>query len=60
MNEATAPISLAGSQLGEMRHVCSFFDDEDDAVICARHLGKFGNDAVIDIMRKTLLPSAAA
>ena len=26
----TAPISLAGSQLGEVRHVCAFFNDADE------------------------------
>ena len=27
----TAPIGFAGSQLGESRHVCAFFNDDDDA-----------------------------
>ena len=26
----TAPISLAGSQLGEVRHVCVFFNNADE------------------------------
>jgi hypothetical protein len=35
MKKATAPISLAGSQLNEVRHVCAFFnsDDEDYRVL---------------------------
>ena len=112
--KTTAPIPFAGSQLAENRHVCAFFNSEeeeyrvllpfvqggfdcghkavhvvnshqrsehlkrlvaagghsyiddliefesrvnhiwehhDDAVICTYHLGQFGGDAVIDIMR---------
>jgi hypothetical protein len=30
MKKATAPISLAGSQLGEVRHVCAFFNSDDE------------------------------
>jgi hypothetical protein len=30
MKKATAPISLAGSQLGETRHVCAFFNSEEE------------------------------
>lgn len=30
MNRTTPPISLAGSQLGEVRHICAFFSDEDE------------------------------
>jgi hypothetical protein len=30
MKKTTAPISLAGSQLGEVRHVCAFFNNEDE------------------------------
>jgi hypothetical protein len=30
MKKATAPISLAGSQLGEVRHVCAFFSSDDE------------------------------
>ena len=30
MNSATPPISLAGSQLGEVRHVCAFFSSDDE------------------------------
>ncbi len=104
-----APISFAGSQLAETRHVCAFFNSDDeeyrvllpfikdgfecghkavhvvnpdqrsehmqrlvaagndliefearvnnvwehhaDAVICTYHLGKFGGDTVVDIIR---------
>ena len=30
MKKATAPISVAGSQLGEVRHVCAFFNSDDE------------------------------
>jgi len=30
MERATTPISLAGSQLGEARHVCAFFNSRED------------------------------
>jgi len=30
MKKTTAPISLAGSHLGEVRHVCAFFNDDDE------------------------------
>jgi hypothetical protein len=30
MNRPTGPISLAGSQLGEARHVCAFFNTDDE------------------------------
>jgi hypothetical protein len=30
MNTASAPVSLAGSQLGEFRHVCAFFANDDE------------------------------
>jgi hypothetical protein len=30
MRTATTPISLAGSQLGETRHVCAFFNSEEE------------------------------
>jgi hypothetical protein len=30
MKKSTAPISLAGSQLDEVRHVCAFFNDDDE------------------------------
>lgn len=30
MNIARAPISLAGSQLGELRHVCAFFSTDEE------------------------------
>jgi hypothetical protein len=30
MKKTTAPISLAGSQLGEVRHVCAFFRSDDE------------------------------
>ncbi|MGA3091011.1 MAG: MEDS domain-containing protein [Terriglobales bacterium] len=30
MKKSAAPISLAGSQLGEVRHVCAFFNSDDD------------------------------
>lgn len=30
MKRARAPISLAGSQLGELRHVCAFFSTDDE------------------------------
>ncbi len=30
MGKTVAPISLAGSQLGEIRHVCAFFSSDDD------------------------------
>jgi MEDS: MEthanogen/methylotroph, DcmR Sensory domain len=30
MKSVPAPISLAGSQLGETRHVCAFFNSEED------------------------------
>src|SRR5271168_788103 len=30
MKKSTAPISLAGSQLGEVRHVCAFFNSDDE------------------------------
>jgi hypothetical protein len=46
MTKDAARISLAGSSLGDTRHVCAFFtsDDEEYRVL-------FGGDAVIDIMR---------
>ena len=30
MKSGAAPISFAGSQLGEMRHVCAFFNSDDE------------------------------
>ena len=30
MNRSSQPISLAGSQLGELRHVCAFFANDDE------------------------------
>src|SRR5579863_1112003 len=30
MKKATAPMSLAGSQLGETRHVCAFFNSDEE------------------------------
>jgi enamine deaminase RidA (YjgF/YER057c/UK114 family) len=30
MKKTTAPISLAGSQLGEVRHVCAFFNSDEE------------------------------
>jgi hypothetical protein len=30
MKRAAAPISLAGFQLGEARHVCAFFNSDDE------------------------------
>ena len=30
MKKSTAPISLAGSHLGEVRHVCAFFNSDDE------------------------------
>jgi hypothetical protein len=30
MKRSTKPISLAGSQLGEVRHVCAFFNSDDE------------------------------
>jgi len=30
MKKAVAPISLAGSQLGDVRHVCAFFNSDDE------------------------------
>jgi hypothetical protein len=30
VKKARAPISLAGSQLGEVRHVCAFFNSDDE------------------------------
>jgi hypothetical protein len=30
VKKATAPISLAGSQLGETRHICAFFNSDDE------------------------------
>jgi hypothetical protein len=30
MRKLTAPISLAGSQLAEVRHVCAFFNNDDE------------------------------
>ena len=30
MRKAAAPISLAGSQLGEVRHVCAFFNSDEE------------------------------
>jgi len=30
MRKARAPISLAGSQLGEVRPVCAFFNNDDE------------------------------
>ena len=30
MKKTTTPISLAGSQLGEVRHVCAFFNSDDE------------------------------
>lgn len=30
MKKATAPISVAGSPLGEVRHVCAFFNSDDE------------------------------
>ena len=31
MKKSTTPISLAGSELGETRHVCAFFNGDDEA-----------------------------
>ena len=30
MRSVSAPISLAGSQLGETRHVCAFFNNDEE------------------------------
>jgi|GEM_PF-3305893 hypothetical protein len=30
VKKTAAPISLAGSQLGEVRHVCAFFNSDDE------------------------------
>src|SRR5580692_11704138 len=30
MKKSTAPISLAGSQLGDVRHVCAFFNSDEE------------------------------
>jgi hypothetical protein len=30
MKKSTAPISLAGSELGDVRHVCAFFNSDDE------------------------------
>src|SRR5580698_8048359 len=30
MKKAVAPISLAGSELGDVRHVCAFFNSDDE------------------------------
>ena len=30
MKKVTEPISLAGSQLGEVRHVCAFFNSDEE------------------------------
>src|ERR1700721_1556557 len=30
MKKTVAPISLAGSQLGDIRHVCAFFNSDDE------------------------------
>src|SRR5579864_5868982 len=30
MKKTTAPISLAGSKLGDVRHVCAFFNSDDE------------------------------
>ncbi len=30
MKSVSAPISLAGSQLGETRHVCAFFNNDEE------------------------------
>src|SRR5450432_4811235 len=30
MKKTVAPISLAGSQLGDVRHVCAFFNSDDE------------------------------
>ena len=30
MKKGAAPISLAGSQLGHTRHVCAFFNSDDE------------------------------
>src|SRR3984885_10703719 len=30
MKKTTTPISLAGSQLGDVRHVCAFFNNDDE------------------------------
>lgn len=31
MRNAAAPVPFAGSQLGEMRHGCAFFNGDDEA-----------------------------
>ena len=30
MRKTTTPISLVGSQLGDVRHVCAFFNNDDE------------------------------
>ena len=41
MKSVSAPISLAGSQLSETRHVCAFFNnDEEESVPCSVHSGR--------------------
>jgi hypothetical protein len=30
MKKTTAPLSVAGSQLGEARHVCAFFNSDEE------------------------------
>lgn len=34
MKKDTAPISLAGSQLGNLRHACAFFNTDDKRIAC--------------------------
>lgn len=44
MHRAETSISLAGSQLGELRHVCAFFSSDDEE-------SQFRGEAIIVVLR---------
>jgi hypothetical protein len=49
---STQPIRFAGSELGEKRHICAFFNSADeDPVIRAYDLTRFSGNVVVDLMR---------
>jgi len=54
MKAVAVPIPFAGSQLGEARHVCAFFNSDDEEYRVLLPSGRpfrFGGDTVIDILR---------
>ena len=59
MKNSTAPISLAGSQLGETRHVCAFFNNDEEEYRVLLPFIKDGlecGDKVVHVLNPTQRP----